>query len=262
MPGRPYLIAETNWKAVRNTSYELAVLPWGATEAHNFHLPYATDNLQVDHVAADAAGRAWDRGARVAVLPCVPFGVNTGQREIPFCLNMMPSTQAAVLEDIATAVEGSGVKKLVILNGHGGNHFRQMIRELGFRHPEMFVCVLNWYEAADWNQYFDEPGDHAGEMETSCIQLIAPDLPLPLSEAGDGSAFPFRPSALREGWAWAERNWPKATRDTGVGNPAKADPKKAERYLNAVSENIATFFTELAACPIGELYETEETSNP
>ena len=42
---RPYILAETNWKAVKETKFELAVLPWGATEAHNYHLPYGTDNF-------------------------------------------------------------------------------------------------------------------------------------------------------------------------------------------------------------------------
>ena len=44
-----YLLAEANWKTVKETSYKVAVLPWGATEAHNYHLPYATDNYQVDY---------------------------------------------------------------------------------------------------------------------------------------------------------------------------------------------------------------------
>jgi creatinine amidohydrolase len=62
------------------------------------------------------------------VLP-VPFGVNTGQIDIPFCLNMNPA-QAALLRDLAESLAQAGVRKLVILNGHGGNAFRQMIREL------------------------------------------------------------------------------------------------------------------------------------
>ena len=99
MPGRPYILSETNWKAVRTTEFEVAVLPWGATEAHNYHLPYGTDNIQNDHVAAAAAGRAWDAGARVIVLPGMPFGVNTGQLDVVLDINMNPSTQLAVLGD-------------------------------------------------------------------------------------------------------------------------------------------------------------------
>ena len=78
---RPYILAETNWKKVKKTNFELAVLPWGATEAHNYHLPYATDNYQADYVAAASAKIAWKKKAKVIVLPCIPFEVNTGQLE-------------------------------------------------------------------------------------------------------------------------------------------------------------------------------------
>ena len=42
---RPYILAETNWKNIQGSSFDVAVLPWSATEAHNYHLPYATDTL-------------------------------------------------------------------------------------------------------------------------------------------------------------------------------------------------------------------------
>ena len=58
MPIRPFILSETTWKTVDATPYELAILPWGACEAHNFHLPYATDTIQVVRVAAAAAQRA------------------------------------------------------------------------------------------------------------------------------------------------------------------------------------------------------------
>src|SRR2546425_2998165 len=120
---RPYILNELTWKSVRDARYEVAVLPWGATEAHNLHLPYSTDNIETERIAALAAGHAWELGARVVVLPVVPFGVNTLQLDIPLCLNLNPSTQALLLRDVATALAGQGVPKLVILNGHGGEEF-------------------------------------------------------------------------------------------------------------------------------------------
>ena len=62
---RPYILAETNWKHLKDEKIELAVLPWGATEAHNFHLPYATDNIEADHISAEAARIAWEKGAKI-----------------------------------------------------------------------------------------------------------------------------------------------------------------------------------------------------
>ncbi|MFL5578141.1 MAG: creatininase family protein [Gemmatimonadaceae bacterium] len=256
MPPRPYILAESTWKSVAATPYEVAVLPWGATEAHNYHLPYATDTIQCDALAAEAARIAWERGARVVVLPTVPFGVNTGQLDIRLCLNMNPSTQAALLADLVHALEAQGVRKLVVFNGHGGNDFRQMIRELQPR-TRVFLCALNWYKVVDQAAYFADLGDHAGELETSVMMHVAPELVLPLEEAGDGRQRRFRVAALREGWAWAPRAWTKATVDTGVGDPAAATADKGRRFAAAVTERIGGFLVELASADPEDLYEAD-----
>jgi creatinine amidohydrolase len=254
MPPRPYILAETNWKAVKATQFNVAVLPWGATEAHNYHLPYATDNIQCDHIAAEAARQAWDAGARVVVLPTVPFGVQTGQLDIPLCLNLNPSTQAAILADIAKSLDGQGIRKLVVLNGHGGNDFRQMIREL---QPQVrvFLCAVNWYKVVDQKPHFADLGDHAGEMETSVMLHIAPDLVLPLSEAGDGKERKPKISGMRESWAWAPRQWTKVTADTGIGNPKAATREKGAAYFAAVAEKVGQFLIDLAAADVANLYD-------
>jgi creatinine amidohydrolase len=251
---RPFVLAETNWKTVKDTEYEVAILPWGATEPHNYHLPYATDNYESVGVAERSAEIAWKRGAKVIVLPTVPFGVNTGQLDLKLALNLNPSTQFALLTDIASAVSGQGIRKLVILNSHGGNDFRQMIRELQPR-LDLFICTINWYTSVKLTDFFDEPGDHAGEMETSVMMALHPDLPLPLAEAGAGDAKKFRVAGLREGWVWAPRKWTKVTSDTGTGNPRAATAEKGEKYLSAVTEKIAGFLVELAQADPGEMYE-------
>jgi creatinine amidohydrolase len=175
MPNRPYVLNELTWKTVRDTRYEVAVLPWGATEAHNYHLPCTTDNIQAEEVAARSAERAWQRGAKVVVLPTVPFGVNTGQLDIPLCINMNPSTQALVLRDVAISLAAQGIPKLVVFNGHGANDFRQMIREL---QPlgTPFICVVNWYKATIRRDIF-RPRRPRWGVETSVMQHIAPKAP-------------------------------------------------------------------------------------
>jgi creatinine amidohydrolase len=254
MSGRPFVLAETNWDVVRTTQYDVAVLPWGATEAHNTHLPYATDTIQSDAVAIAAAERAWGTGAKVVVLPAVPFGVNTGQLDVPLCLNMNPSTQQALLLDLAQVLERHGVRKLVILNGHGGNCFRQIIRELQPR-VNVLLCQLNWWKCIDAKCYFAAPGDHAGELETSMMQALTPQFVRPLSEAGPGREKPYTVRGFREGWAWTQRRWIHATDDTGVGNPSQATPEKGRKFLAAVTEQIAGFLVELAAADPERLHE-------
>jgi creatinine amidohydrolase len=254
MQPRPYVLAESNWKAVKNTPFEVGILPWGATEPHNYHLPYATDNYETSAIAERAAEIAWKKGAKVVVLPTVPFGVNTGQLDLKLALNMNPSTQHALLTDIASAIAGQGVRKLLILNGHGGNDFRQMIRELQPK-VDLFICVINWWTCVKGADYFGEPGDHAGEMETSIMMSLEPDLVRPLTEAGAGRARKFRVAGLRDGWAWAPRHWSKVTDDTGTGNPAASAPEKGEKFLRAVSERIGGFLVELAQADPNQMYE-------
>ncbi|MBI1809284.1 MAG: creatininase family protein [Gemmatimonadetes bacterium] len=253
MTPRPWILAESTWAEVRATPFEVAILPWGATEAHNYHLPYATDNIQSDAVAAESARLAWERGARVTVLPCVPFGVNTGQLDIPLCINMNPSTQAALLADVVHALEGQGLRKLVIVNGHGGNDFRQMIRELQPR-TAVFLSTVNWYKVIDPAPHFADLGDHAGELETSVMQHVAPSLVRPLADAGDGAERKSQLRGIREGWAWAPRQWTKVTADTGIGDPAAATPAKGARYFGLATTAIAEYLVELAALDPAEPY--------
>ena len=254
MPPRPYVLAETNWKAVKDTPFEVAILPWGATEPHNYHLPYGTDNYESRSIAEGAAEIAWKQGAKVVVLPTVPFGVNTGQLNLRLAINMNPSTQFAVLSDIASAISQQGVRKLLVLNSHGGNDFKQMIRELQPR-VNLFICTINWWTCVKGAEYFDEPGDHAGEMETSMMMVLEPDLLLPLSEAGPGKAKKFRVAGLREGWAWTPRQWSKVTSDTGTGNPAASTRAKGEKFIRAVTEKIGGFLVDLAKTDPDDMYE-------
>ncbi|HEY9008534.1 MAG TPA: creatininase family protein [Ohtaekwangia sp.] len=251
---RPYILSEINWKAIQEIKYQLAVLPWGACEAHNYHLPYGTDIIEAESVAAEAARIAWEKGTRLVVLPVIPFGVNTGQFDVKLDMNMNPSTQLAVLRDVVDVLHRHGIYKLAILNSHGGNDFRTMIRELGLQFPSMFLCQCNWYQAVDQKEFFENKDDHAGEMETSVIMHLTPQLVLPLTEAGDGAAKKFRIAGIREGWAWAERKWTQVTKDTGVGDPRKASAEKGARYFKAVTEKVGNFFHEIATADNNDMY--------
>lgn len=253
---RPYILAETNWKHIHDQPIDLVILPWGATEAHNYHLPYATDVIEADAIAAESARLAWEQGASVMVLPTIPFGVNTGQADILLDINLYPSTQKAILNDIIEVLNRQGIRKLLILNSHGGNDFKTMLRELGVRYPDMFLTTCSWFQTLDKTAYFEEPkGDHADEMETSLLLHLRPDLVLPLDEAGDGESKKWKVQGLREGWAWAERKWSQVTADTGIGNPKAATADKGARYFDDVTRKISGLLVELAKVNIDDLYE-------
>ena len=252
---RPYILAETNWKTLKNSKFDLAILPWGATEAHNYHLPYATDVFESDALAAEAARIAWEEGSKVIVLPSIPFGVNTGQSDIYLDINLNPSTQLAILKDVVEVLNRQGIKKLLIFNSHGGNNFKPLVRELGLIYPEMFICFSNWFQSMDKKNYFDEEGDHADELETSLLLYLKPELVLPKTEWGLGKSKQFKIKSFSEGWVWAERKWSQISEDTGVGNPMQATKEKGELYFKDVTGKIGNFISELCNADLKDLYE-------
>ena len=251
---RPWVIAETNWKQVKATKYEVAVLPMGATEAHNWHLPYGTDSYQNEALCAEAGRIAWEKGAKVGILPNIPFGVQTGQLDIPFCINMNPSTQLALLNDVCQSLASEGIPKLVVFNGHGGNDFKQMLRELQAKWPEVFLSTVFWPNIHGGEGIIDDPGDHADERETSLMMHLHPSLVLPKSEWGEGKANPWKLQAMREKWAWAQRAWTEATNDTGSGDPKLSSAEKGQRYFQALTEKFAGYLVELARADVSSLY--------
>ncbi len=252
---RPFILAETNWSVLKQERFELAILPWGATEAHNYHLPYGTDVIEADELAAASAQIAWDKGAKVVVMPSIPFGVNTGQSDIYLDINLNPSTQFAILCDIVETLNRQGLNKLLIFNCHGGNDFKPMIRELGLKYPSMFICVSFCFNAVDRKLFFDEPGDHADEMETSLLLYLKPGLVLPKEKWGAGKEKKNKIPSFSEGFVWAERKWSQITADTGVGNPAKATKEKGERYFKAITEKMGALFYEISKAEVNDLYE-------
>ena len=252
---RPYILAETNWEHLKDEKIELAILPWGACEAHNFHLPYGTDNIEADHIAAEAARIAWEKGAKVTVLPTIPFGVNTGQSDIYLDINLNPSTQMAILDNIIEVLNRQGVYKLLVFNSHGGNDFKTMLRELGVKYPKMFLCSSNWFQAMKRSDYFINDGDHAEEMETSLIMFLRPDLVLPKEKWGSGRSKQHKIRSFAESWLWAERKWSSVTEDTGIGDPSLANEGKGANYFKDVTRKIGNVLLEICQLDTKDMYE-------
>ena len=252
---RNYILEETNWKVVKENCPEVAVLPWGATEAHNYHMPYGTDNYIASLLATACAKSAVEKGASVVVLPTMAYGVNTGQPDIRLDMNLNPSTQFMILKDLLTVLNRQGIMKFVILNTHGGNDFKQQIRELNLLFPAMLLTQCNWYKIPGEELFFDDLGEHAGEVETSLMMYLCPELVLSLENAGNGHAKKFKIDALNQGWAWAEREWSKVTTDTGIGDPSKATAVKGEKFFLYITEKISEFLVQLAKADLNDLYK-------
>lgn len=256
---REWILAETNYGYVKEHPYEVAVLPVGATEPHNLHLPYGTDNFETQAVGERVCEAAWKQGARVVLLPMVNYGTDTNLMGYPMAMNLDPSTLAQLLSDLIDSLVQHGVSKIVILNGHGGNDFKPVLRELyGKVEAHLFLC--NWYQViADLDAaVFEDAGDHAGEMETSFALAYFPEL-VARTEGGkiaadEGAVRACRFEAVQRGWVSLTRPWHLVTSNSGVGNPFPATKEKGEKLMGVLVERLAPFLVELAAAQVDERF--------
>lgn len=109
-----------------------------------------------------------------------------------------------------------------------------MIRDLSVDYPDFLIASSEWYTVLKVKDYFENPGDHADEVETSVMMHYHPEL-VNLEEAGNGEYKTFAIQSLNEKVAWIPRNWGKVSKDTGVGDPRGASVEK-ERSLRKQSQ--------------------------
>ncbi|HLN30101.1 MAG TPA: creatininase family protein [Gemmataceae bacterium] len=253
---REWILAEQNHAFIRSQTWEVAVLPFGATEPHNLHMPYGTDNYQVEEIGQRACERAYQAGAKVLLLPTMPFGVNTNHLKVPGALacSVTPTTLLRLLTDLVDSLERQGVHKLVLLNGHGGNELKPLMRELHHR-TRVFMCLCDWFRMVSdlSSKIFEQPGEHAGEGETSLGLAFFPELVYP-ELADDGAARPSRFEAINRGWINLTRPWHLVTTNTGLGNPRAASAEKGQRLMQVIVERLSEFLVELSAARMDETF--------
>ncbi len=261
---RPWILSEINYGYVKANPYDVAVLPMGATEPHNLHLPYGTDVFEAQAISSRACEAAFSRGAKVVMLPTVPFGTETNQQKFPLSINLNPSTLALVIRDVVASLENTGIKKLLILNSHGGNEFKPVLREL-FGKTSVHIFLCDWFRMVGdvYDGIFTRRDDHAGEMETSLALAYFGDLVARDSQTGkfladDGAVPQSRLQAVNEGWISFTRPWHLLTTNTGSGNPWDATKEKGERLMEVIVERLSTFLVELAGSPIDEKFPFAE----
>jgi len=250
---RPYLLREANYRQLVDRRPNVAVLPWGATEAHGGHLPYATDVLQAEAFAASAAAIATGRGASPVVLPAVPFGNNAQQLDQAATCHLSSSTAFSLLRDVVLSMRSQRIDRVLIVNSHGGNEFRPAVRDL-CRETGSLIVVADFFRMCPELRagLFATPGDHADEMETSLMMHLVPHLVV-MDQAGRGERRGFSVGGIEQPGVWTPRPWSAIHPDTGSGDPRGASAEKGKEYFDAVSEAIAEVITGLSTARPGDL---------
>ncbi len=256
---RPWILQETSYAYVKEQPYEVAVLPLGATEPHNLHLPYGTDVFEATIVGEKLCEAAHEQGAKIVLLPTIPYGTETNMQAFPLAMNLQPSTLACVIADLVETLVTSGIRKIVLLNSHGGNDLKPVLRELyGRTEAHLFLC--NWYRVLSdcYSELFTHADDHAGEMETSFALAYFPDL-VRRNEQGQLAADEGKPhrsrfEAIERGWVGITRPWHLLTTNSGCGNPHEATAEKGHELMRRLEERLVPFLVELSRSPIDESF--------
>lgn len=250
---RPFVLHEANYRQLAAAPPAVAVLPWGATEAHNRHLPYGTDVVEATEIAIEAASLAHAAGARVVVLPTIPYGNDEQQLDQYCTISFTTSTALAVLEDVVRSLSKQGVDRLVILNGHGGNEFKPLVRDMQGKY-DLLIVVVNFFQLVPeaCAATFEQPGDHADELETSLLLHLCPDW-VELQHAGSGRRVPFTVAGLSQPGVWTPRPWSASHPDTGSGDPRAASAEKGKQYFDAVAGALAEVLCGLDQAEPGDL---------
>ena len=242
-------LQDMTWPAVAALSKDVpVVVPIAALEQHGRHLPVLTDSLLLGEVVRRASEAL---GERVLWTPLLWLGNSHHHLDFAGTLSAAPRTYLDLLGDLLENLIAHGFRRLVLLNGHGGNIVpgQQAVFEVRQRHREradlLLLAATYWTLGSDPRQADpaikqDRMG-HACEWETSMMLRLAPHLVGPLDELEPvGQAAPYEPASL--GWITRER-----TEVGHIGNPRAATAEKGEMLFRVFSEDVVAFLQRVAA---------------
>lgn len=256
-----YMWATLKWPEIteRLKIIDTAILPCGAIEQHGPHLPLDVDYFDSFYMAKKVAEACAD--PKPFVLPPLPYGVSYHHSEFKGTVCVSNNALSMLVYDIGMSLAENGIKKIVILNGHGDNaptlkYAAQMIN----RDAKIFVCVETG-ETSDIDIYnlIDTHNDiHAGEVETSTSLVTRPEL-VDMDKAVDGTLDfdnEYLDFTSERGVSWYAHT--KRLSNTGVmGNATRATTEKGKEIWDIMIRNMTEFVETIKNIPVEKLYQNK-----
>lgn len=261
LPSRFWAELNTTDFAALDAAGTVAVLPVGATEQHGPHLPLCVDQCLADAMVAQALQRLPTQ-ASVLVLPTQQVGYSPEHADFAGTLTLPVETVIATWVALGECVARAGLRKLLLFNTHGGQAslLDVVTRELRVR-SGLVVYGCSWWNlpladavtgafSADEHRF----GVHAGEIETSLMQAIRPQLVriehaknFPSTSRHRAARYPVLGNgrSAKLGWAMQDYN-----AEGAAGNAAAATPERGRALLEGVGEQLALLLQEIAALPL------------
>ncbi|CCC81007.1 creatininase family protein [Thermoproteus tenax] len=228
---------ELTWPEFERADKTVALLPTGIVEAHGPHLPLGTDALMAVYLAEEAAKRT---GA--LLLPPVWYGNTYVLDRFPGTISISSETLYRLYRDIFREVARNGVKRLVVVNGHGGNvdALNMAAKEVA-RETDLTIVVVNWWidlakEAR--RRVLETPEGHAAEDETSEVMAAYPHLVKEVPRDADEWVEAKYRVYGREVY---EISYRKAVQ----GYPSRASAEKGRAILEAAVEELVALVEDL-----------------
>ena len=214
----------------------VALLPVGSVEQHGLHAPLGTDLIIAQSLAATQI-----ENENAVVAPAVPVGVSEYHRHFSGSLWVSPEVLKLYVGDIIKSFLFHGIKKVVIVNGHGGNMgpLKELGRFLDMKYNTRIV-VWTWFEAIEEKiikMYGERPPLHADEAETSMLMAVAPELVINenLKKSADGASKKW--GSFFKGTMICLDVY-KFSKTGATGNPAKANNKDGLKLLSYAKEDL------------------------
>jgi creatinine amidohydrolase len=217
----------------------VVVLPMGATEQHGPHLPTGTDALLATEVAERAVSIAAAEATRDFVIaPSLRVGASDHHHPFGGTLSLGPETLLSVVLDIAHSVVRAGGRRLVLINGHGGNTgVCHAAAAAASSRWEVAVAHLDYWDVADPEADGTPVPGHAGAFETSMVLAVRSELvaPVPYRETPP----PLGPANLHSAEVWRRI-------EGYTDQPDRAAAARGEQWLDQISAAVASRLVDLA----------------
>lgn len=212
---------------------DAVVLPLGSIEQHSVHLPVSTDTLRAEYLTAELVDAATEHDLRLVRLPTLPYGYSEHHMNYAGTVTLGQETYKQVLVEVGESLAASGVDRLVMVNAHGGNREpMKLATDRVQRDVGMAVHPVHWTDFAReyLREEFGEGWGHAGDHETSAVELYRDDLveadrkePQDVEERPETAAYTYFDDITEQG---------------GLGDPTNADPDAMARIVEQATADI------------------------